>query len=60
MPEPPLSDHELRVVRGMLDEYERHRIVRMYIAQAQRIFRLWVVVIIAAVALIFQALWHGR
>lgn len=42
----------------MLDEYERHRIVRMYIAQAQRIFRLWVVVIIAAVALIFQALWH--
>lgn len=25
MPEPPLADHELRVVRGMIDQYQHDR-----------------------------------
>ena len=46
------------MLRAIMDEYERHRIVRLYLDQAKRAFRTWVVIVIALVALILQALWH--
>lgn len=34
MPEPPLTDREIKVLRGMMDEYESGRLLRSLIHRA--------------------------
>lgn len=48
MPEPPLNDRELRIVRGMLDEYEYGRQRRKrFLGELSMVERLILVVLAA-------------
>jgi hypothetical protein len=53
--EPPLTDRELRILRGMLDDYENSRIMRSWFAVRWRTL-LKVVTVVSAVAVTAAAI----